>query len=403
MNNQIMSHTTQISDIIQGINTNPRGQNIIIAICVLNMIATGFVGFGVAYYYPTPKFQCREEITSGTFGNWGHCNEDDYCSTVKINSALGRYMEDALHTWTYTYNLYCDRAYLRNISSFIFWGGGGALNLFLMMFVDTLGRKLSMVLSNFLIILALVPVFFVDEIWTKTISMAIAFAGSDCVFTITFIYLAEILTLEYRNYCGVWMWCAFSLGEILLACVMFGTKTDILPILVTGGLVAMCTLLFVMPIFPGTAMWCPETPLWLLNQKRYPELKKVLKGMAVLGNTKQAQNVENPNPAELITPITSDAKLETPSNSEVDDIGFAFSSKVPDGPVQGNLKERFISDPKKPENILPEAKSTGDTNLDYWYKRIENTVDRISKEVDEQKALRQTLGETVMTRRRTSL
>jgi hypothetical protein len=175
------------------------------------------------------------------------------------------------------------------------------------------------------------------------------------------------------------------------------------PVLVTGGLVAMSTLLLVMPIFPGATMWCPETPLWLLNKKRYPELKKVLKGMALLGNTKQAQNVENSNPADHITPIISDAKQETPLKCEIDDIGFALSSKVPDGPAQGNLKERFISDPKKPENILPQAKSTGDTNLDYWYKRIESTVDRISRELAEQKVLRQTLGETVMTHRKTSL
>jgi hypothetical protein len=230
---------------------------------------------------------------------------------------------------------------------------GGALNLFLMMFVDTLGRKLSMVLSNLLIIAALVPVFFVDEIWTKTFSMAVAFAGSDCVFTITFIYLAEILTLEYRNYCGVWMWCAFSLGEILLACVMFGAKTQLVPVLATGGLVAVCTLLLVMPIFPGAPMWCPETPLWLLNKKRYPELKKVLKGMALLGNSKQTPNIETETPEELITPKTSDARPDTTSDDQIDDMAFAFSSRVPDGPVVGNLQQKLVSDPKTPECGLP--------------------------------------------------
>jgi hypothetical protein len=111
MNNQIMSHTTQISDIIQGVNKSPRGQNIIIAICVLNMIATGFVGFGVAYYYPTPKFDCRTEGPNGSFSKWFECKDEDmYCANVKINPALGRYGPDELHTWTYTYDLYCDRA-----------------------------------------------------------------------------------------------------------------------------------------------------------------------------------------------------------------------------------------------------------------------------------------------------
>jgi hypothetical protein len=111
MNNQIMSHTTQISDIIQGVNQSPRGQNIIIVICVLNMIATGFVSFAVAYYYPTPKFQCRTENSTGIFGDWFECvDEDMYCATVKINPLLGRYSPDELHTWTFTYDLYCDRA-----------------------------------------------------------------------------------------------------------------------------------------------------------------------------------------------------------------------------------------------------------------------------------------------------
>ena len=113
---QIMTQPSLVTDIIQGITSSKRGQNLIIFVFVLNMIATGLVGFGVAYYYPVPTFQCRDQSSLP----WLSCIEDVYCQKVELDPTLGRYDPDVFKTWTYEYKLYCDRSYLRNVSSFIF-------------------------------------------------------------------------------------------------------------------------------------------------------------------------------------------------------------------------------------------------------------------------------------------
>lgn len=212
----VKSSNFQVQALIEEINSKTsRYQLFIMAVIFINTITNAFVAFQAAYQYPEAKFTCLEN------GIWESCTEKFACS---LSENLRR-IDIPLHTYTWKYELYCDKSNWKDWALFSFWSIGGTLNLIMMQFVDKIGRKKALIISTFGSLLCVFITIFVNSFLLKVALMSISFGMSDNVFTLMFIYISETLTRNYRLKSNSVVMISFALGEIIMGCLTYTITT----------------------------------------------------------------------------------------------------------------------------------------------------------------------------------
>ena len=91
-----------------------------------------------------------------------------------------------------------------------------------MQFTDLFGRKSCLLICGAMSIIIMTGLLFVDDyFFLKVILSTINFGCSDTMFSLSFIYIAEVSSAKWSQYSGAYLLGAFSIGEILLASFMY--------------------------------------------------------------------------------------------------------------------------------------------------------------------------------------
>lgn len=216
----------------------------------------------LGYVVPNPKASCQ--ILSSEGLTFDSCSENEACKMIADGNTAKIYFE--YETWTEKYQLYCERAYLRNWGQTLMIFLSAVVPMLLLYLADIMGRRISIFLNSFLLIGGVVSALFVDIFLLKCALLGVALSSVNiagpyitfaaCEYSCVTTRLSRILIVVGFTALPLGTFCLSLLASISMNATFLYWSTTIACII--GGILPILVFL--------------ESPVFYLKEGKIPEM-----------------------------------------------------------------------------------------------------------------------------------
>ncbi len=238
----------------------------------------------------------KNHSTINTCQIWSQYTKNEKSSLYKCSFDTSYYTKTIITDW----KLVCDQKYLASLTQTFFMVGtisgmaGGIIS-------DRYGRKLSTLILIFLLSLTLVLTQLILLIDTRILFKYIIFSVSqflcgiisNCLYCTVYVLLLEVTTDKYHTIMSNINLYFFVFGELVVLLSYYLTRNWYL----LAWIISLYSVIFAVLTF----FTLPESPRWLVAQKRYDEAIVVLNKIGRINGSKRriesdfSQYIENLN------------------------------------------------------------------------------------------------------------
>ena len=221
------------------------------------LLTNGLLAFMLPYIYFEPDFYCKDE--SGVLTK---CPEAEACV-----SEFGFTTSSPRSSIVTINELWCDRRILKfSAISFINFSAS-IVSTILISASDSVGRVKVLYLALVMLLIGLLAAMFVTEFYVNVFLNSVIWLSCDIFMAVSFVYMFEITTGEYRNRSNQILYIVFSTGVILYNAANAGF----------GRLYLVYVLPFVCSII-SIPFVCKlkETPWMLMRIGKFDEFRKLV-------------------------------------------------------------------------------------------------------------------------------
>ncbi|XP_041461139.1 organic cation transporter-like protein [Lytechinus variegatus] len=190
-----------------------------------------------------------------------------------INCDQGWMHDMALSTYTFiqTFDLVCDRKYLVNLSQSIFFVGVFIGSVILGAIADRYGRKITLIISNIIVVLFGVCAAFSPNYITLVTLRALSAVGCFGMLLISTVIGTEFVGPSKRAFVGIFISVSFSLGYLLLTIYAY---------FIRNWRYLLLSLNLTFALFFFFYPFIPESVRWQISKGRYKEAEATIRKVA---------------------------------------------------------------------------------------------------------------------------
>lgn len=257
----------------EAVGSNGKFQKIIAITIILITPMCLLIGIAFPLLTKEPGFFCKEKSSNSK--EFEICLKENFC---KNNFLYEINPKETLFNWSYSFNLYCNKAYLTRVYGTTFFIGGMFGAIFLSPYPDKYGRKeIYKNLSLMIFILHAITLFSFNE-WQLLITVFL-------LGTTSFAYsMSSSIITEYmdRNYAGLIMTLNnvnFPVTGIFAALFFTYVNNWRIMFLFTSSLSLMNYYLI--------SKYLIESPRWLNSKNKFMETLDAFKKIAEINGTQE--------------------------------------------------------------------------------------------------------------------
>lgn len=243
--------------VLEMMQINGRYQYLLLSLNIIYQIASAFQMVMVSYLAPEPSFECVDSWDSRTYSS---CSEAEACKMMREGqNAKMNLLRDS---WTYHYQVYCDKASVRTSALMAMLLIGTLFPFPFLYLVDVYGRKFAFMTALPLTLGSAAVCFFADSFFLKVIGVGV-WNGVSVMYSTTFIMLAYESSTSTSKMRSVMVGAAnlsYGIGSILINLIAYISTT---PNFLMGVTLSLSSFVGVASLF------LVESPLFMLGKNEY--------------------------------------------------------------------------------------------------------------------------------------
>ncbi|XP_057290325.1 solute carrier family 22 member 15-like [Hydractinia symbiolongicarpus] len=215
---------TDIDSVLRRLGSCGNSQRVLQLLCMIMHLSVSYQSFLMYYAANNPPWICVGNSSTFCEKNYGKIfdvTDDDFRKRCSLNRTEWRYTAAEPFSIVTELDLVCDKdslAALITAAFFIGWGVGG---IFSGLLADTYGRKVTQMLSLFLLFIFSFTLSYTNAVWQVILLRSLIGAVTGTCLNVVYVLLSEYSVPEKRALAGCILQACFPVGNLLLSVVAY--------------------------------------------------------------------------------------------------------------------------------------------------------------------------------------
>ena len=285
--------------------------------------------------------------SNGETFSYYQCEEEEACKS--LNREIWPGSSESL---TVSFNLYCERGYLKSLCQTLFFIASNINTLIFSFLADLKGRKIAILILYILGAIPLLVASFAGSWILFMILLIISGAGVNPYSGLCFVLLSESSGERFRQSASVALLMTWGIGQLLFIPIAYYFRD--------WNVLLLYWIAIPLTIQIVSYIWIYESPKFLVSKKRFSEAKEVFKKIAAT-NKKSLPDFKFKEEAENELPHEPKPKQNTEVNNKNNTVGI---NPIVSVATSENISNSFLN---TNQNELPKKSKTQNSEKIYTY------------------------------------